>query len=181
MKQKGLTLIEVLIAIAIAVIVSGLLVIVVVNSLGLYHKESSTLTQGLNINDALSQIRGSIKEASSIDSSSNATSLDLKLPALDVSNNIIANTYDRYVFFLDQNQLRFKTYPDILSARKMQDRIFSTSVVSLTFNYLDSQNPPNEVAPTTATKVRISLTLEQKKGIDLETYSATSEASLRND
>lgn len=188
--MRGLTLVEVLIAVGIATIVSALLVVIMVNSAGLFYQESSKLTAGLNINDALSKIRSSIKESSAVVSSytsgltsytTGATQIVLKIPSVDSLGNIISDTFDYSIFFLDQTKLRFKLFPDAQSSRKPQDQIFSTSVDSLSFKYFDSQNPPSEVTPTSAFKVRISLTLKQKNGGSLETNTATSEAGLRND
>lgn len=190
MNQKGLTLVEILITMVIATIVSGLLVVIIVNNAGLFSKETSKLNIGLNTNDALFEIRQSIKEANSVAPSftdgfttytSAANQLVLKISSIDSSNNIIANTFDYFVFFLDTNKLRFKTFPTLPSARKAQDQIFSTSVDSLSFTYLDRANPPNEVAPNAAAKVLVSLTLRQKSGANYETQTATSEANLRND
>ena len=186
MNGKGLTLIEVLISMGIAVVVGVLLLAIIVNSAGIFTKQSSKLSQGLNTNDALSKVRETIREANSVASSftiytSGATQLLLKVPSIDSSNNIIADTFDYFIFFLDQKKLRLKTFPDTLSSRKPQDQIFSNNVDSLNFKYFDSAAPPSEVAPTSARKIRVSLTLRQKSGAEYETNTATSEASLRND
>ncbi len=189
MNKRGLTLVETLIVLVVFILVSGLLITIMINTLGLFYKESSTRTQGLSINDALSKIRSSIKQSSGVVTSftsgatytSSASQLILKLTSVDSSNNLVMNTFDYFVFFLDGSLLRFKSFPDVLSSRKAQDQIFSTNVKSLQFKYLDLQNPPTEVLPSQANKVRTSLTLQQKLGIDYETITATSEASLRND
>ena len=189
MKQMGLTLIELLISLGIVILIGVLLLTIMVNTLGLFYKESSTLTQGLSINDALSKIRSAVKQSSAVVPSftsgvtytSSTIQLILKVTSVDSSNNLIANTFDYFVFFLDEGKLRFKTYPDVLSSRDFQDQIFSTNVKSLEFKYLDLQNPPSEVVPDTASKVRVLLILQQKSGVDFETITATSEASLRND
>ena len=172
---------EVLIAMGIATAVGGLLLAVIVNSTGLFYNQSSKVEQGLNINDALLQIRQNIKQSAGIDSTSTSEQLVLKISSLDESGNIIDDTFDKFVFSKDQNILRFKTYPDATSARLAQDQIFSTSLDNLKFQYFDSANPPNEVTLASATKVRITLTLRQKSGSSYETQTATSEASLRND
>lgn len=165
----------------IAAVVGGLLLVVIVNSAGLYSKQSAKVQGGLNINDALSEIRGSIKQASSIADTSSASQLVLKVASIDSLGEVIADTYDLFVFFLDQNYLRFQITPDPASSRKTTDRVFSNSVNNLNFQYFNSANPPLEVVPTSATKVRISLNLEQKFGDDSEINVATSEADLRND
>lgn len=190
MKQKGLTLIEVLIAMGIAVVVGVLLVAIIVNSAGLYSKESSKLSQGLNINDSLGAVRGTIKESSGIVASytslgttytSGSNQIVFKLISIDSSNNLIQNAYDYFVFYLDANKLRLKIFPDPTSSRKAQNQIFSTSVDSLTFQYLSSANPPIEVTPASATRIKITLALKQKNGAIIEQKIASSEAFIRND
>ena len=189
MRVKGLTLIEVLVAMGIAMVVGVLLVVIMVNSAGLFTNQSSKVQQGLNINDALSQVRSSLKQASAVAtqySSGGSTyttgtnQLVLKVSSIDSSGNIISNTFDYFVFLKDQNLLRFKIFPDPGSSRQTKDQIFSTSLDDLIFKYFNSAAPPSEVAPEDATKVRITLTLKQKIGVNYETQISTSEANLRN-
>lgn len=182
---------EVLIAMGISVIVGALLLIIIVNSAGLFYNQSSKVGQGLGLNDALSKIRETIRESSLIARSypesvsptytTSSTQLVLKLSSIDSNGNIVSNIYDYFVFFFDTDKLTFKSFPDTQSARFAQDQILSFNVDSLRFQYFDSATPPNEVAPESATKVRIYLSLKQKKNVSFETSSATSEASLRND
>lgn len=188
--EAGLTLVEILISSSIAVVVGSLLLIIMVNSSGLFYKESSKVNIGLNTDDALSKVRKSIKESSAVVANytqgletytSGVTMIVLKLPSLDSSGNIIPNVFDYFVFFKDQSHLRFKTFPDIVSFRKPQDQIFSTNVEGLVINYLTSDNPPVEVSPSSAAKVRITLTLKEKNWSTDETHTATSEANLLND
>ena len=190
LRSKGLTLLEVIIAMGIAGLTGGLLILIIVNSAGIFYKQSSKLSEGLNINDALSQIRKTIKQSGAVQASftnglqpftSSPTQLVLKVPAIDSSNNIIINTFDYFIFYSDQNSLRFKIFPDNLSSRKVQDQIFSTLLGSLLFQYFSLANPEAEVAAANAQKVRITLTLKQKSGAGFEINTATSEANLRND
>lgn len=187
--MRGLTLVEVLIAMGISIVVGALLVIVIINSAGLYTNQSSRLQEGLNINDTLAEIRTNIKQSSAIAPSyisdvtytSSPTQLVLRVSSIDNLGNIIADTFDYYVYFLEGNTLHFKIFPDALSTRKSQTKIFSTNVNSVNFQYFDLSTPPLEVTPSSAGKIRISLTLRQKNGLNFETATATSEASLRND
>lgn len=174
----------------IVIVVGVLLVVIMVNSAGLFTQQSSKIQEGLNINDALSLVRSSIKQATVVAANytsgsttytSGANQLVLKVVSIDSSNNIISDTFDYFVFFLDQKSFHFKIFPDPASFRKPADRILSTSVNSLGFQFLNSANPPVEVSPPTATKVRITLSLIQKIGIKFETSISTSEANLRND
>lgn len=188
--QYGLTFVEALMAVAISAVIGGLLVALLVNSAGIFYKESSKLQGGLNINESLSKVRESLKEANSVATSyidgsitytSSQTQLVLKVPSQDSSGNIIQNTYDHYIYLKDQNYLRFKIFPDVASVIKMQDQILTTTLDSIKFQYFNLANPPQEVVPSTALKVRVSLTLKKRVGLSYETNSATSEGVLRND
>lgn len=190
LKKKGLTLVELLITMSIGVVVGTMLLVILVNSGGLFYKESSKIEQGLNINDAFSVFDEAVKQAVAIETShafgsttytSGIDQLVLKMSAIDSSNNIISNAYDYYIFFLDQTKLRLRTFPDPQSSRKSRNQIFSTAVDSLTFKYFDNSNPPNEVLPASAKKVRMEIILKQKSGAGFETNIATAEANLRND
>lgn len=188
--KKGFTLLELVITMGLVSVVGLLLVVIIVNSTGVFYKESSKLSEGLNINDTLSSIRSIIKQSNgvvatytdgSITYSSGTTQLILKLSSIDSSNNLIPNTYDYFVYFLDQKKLRLKSFPDPASVRKKQDQIFSTIADLVLFQYFNLSNPPLEVSPSTASKVKITITLRQKSGANYETKTATSEATLRND
>lgn len=188
-KEKGLTLIEILISLGISATVGGLLLVIITNSTGIFYKESSKIQSGLNINDVLVELKENVKLSNSVVAvyssglttyTSGQTQLVLKLSSIDSSNNIIPNVFDYFVFFLDQNKLRLKTFPNILSSRKAQDRIFSTSVNSLVFQYLNSANPSIEVVPSSATKIRMTLILKQKSGADYDVNIATAEANIVN-
>lgn len=189
-RQAGLTIMEVLITAGISSAIGVLLLVIILNSTGVFYKQSLKLQEGLNINDSLSKIRNNIKQASSVAVSytsgtttytSGATQLILKVLSVDSSNNLIPSTYDYFVFFLDQNKLRFRTFVDDQSSRKAQDQILSTLVDDLSFKYYDSLNPPTEVVAQSAKKVTVTVTLKQKNGINVETHTATSEGNLRND
>ncbi len=192
LRNRGLTLVEMLIAMGIASIVGSLLLVIIVNSAGLFYKESSKVGQGIGVNDSLSEIRGSIKEAKGIEASypagsspiytTGSTQLILSISSIDINNNLISGVYDFYVYFLDGDKLKFKSFPDTnQSSRKAANQILSLNVDDLLFQYLNSQNPPQEVSPLSASKIRITLKLKQKSGGGYETNVATSEANLRND
>ncbi len=188
--EKGLTLIEALITLAIGTVVAFALLVIMVNTGGLFYRESSKVTQGLNINDGLSKIETSIKESSGVSTSftslgttytSSTTTLVLKVPSQDSTGSIIPNVFDYFIFFQDTNKLRFKIFPDSQSSIKSMDQIFSTKVSSLLFQYFDSQNPSQEALPQSAVKIKVTLQLQQKAGATYETNTATVEANLRND
>lgn len=188
MKEKGLTLVEMIMAMAIAAVVGGLLLIIIVNSAGLFYSQGSKVEQGLNINDALTIVRTTIKESSKVaagypQSSPTYTSginqLVLKIPSKNNQGDVIAGIFDYFVFYKEASKLRFKSFPDSQSIVKASDQILAGNVNGLRFDYFDSLG--QEVTPTSAVKVKITLTLQQKVGAVFETSVATSEANLRND
>lgn len=183
MRERGLTLVEILVAMGIAGVVGALIMVIVINNTGMFTDQSGKVQRGLDINDALSQVRLSIKDANGVVSSytdggitytTGADQLILKVASVDASGDIIDGIFDYFVFFKDQDLLRLKTFPNASSSRKQADRVLSTSVADLNFHYFNSASPPVEVVPNTAAKVRVSLKLNQ-------TNTATSEANLRND
>lgn len=189
-RDSGFTMIEILVSMGIAVVTGALLLVIIVNSAGLYSTQSSKVQEGLNINDALLEIRGSVKQASAIIAqytngqttyTTGPDELVLEVASLNSSGNILSDTYDFYVFYLDQNYLRFRIFPDPASSRIASNKILSNLVDTLSFQYFNSAVPPVEVNPVDATKVRISLKLKQRTGKNFEVSVATSEANLRND
>lgn len=191
MRSRGFTLVEVLIVVGIATVVASLLVVIIANSAGLFYKQSAKVGQGLGVNDALAKFRQIVKESNSIATgyppgpspvyTTSATQIVLTIPSIDTLGNIITNVFDYFVFHQDQDKLKLKIFPDIQSSRQSQDQILATNVNGVLLHYFDSQNPPQEVAPTSATKVKMTLHLRQKSGADFEESVATSEANLRND
>ncbi len=188
--SHGLSLIEVLVAMGITAIVGGLLLVIIVNSAGLFTHQSSKVTEGLSINDTLASVRANIKQAGAVAVSytagpttytSSASQLVLKVSSIDTLSNIINNTFDYFVLYSDQGNIHFQIFPDVASSRKTADRILSVDTNSLVFQYFNSANPPVEVIPTSATKVRVSLSLKRSIGADFEVSTATTEANLRND
>jgi len=189
-KTKGLTLIELLVAMGIATMAGVLLLVIIVNSAGLFTEQSSKVQEGLNSNDTLSVLRGSIKQASSVAPSytdglttytSSTSQLVLKVSSIDSSGNIIDSLFDYFILYSDQGTVHLKIFPDAVSSRPGSDRILSTNVDNLIFQYLDSVNPPVEVSPISAAKVRVTLILSKKIGLNFTTSTATTEANLRND
>ncbi len=174
---------EVLVAMGIALIVGTLILMIIVQSSGVFTDQSSKVQRGLNINEALSQVRLSVKDAHAVASSytdgadTYATGEDqlvLKVTSIDAAGDMIEGISDYFIFFKDQGFLRFKTFPDPSSSRKKSDAVLATQVTGLHFQYFNSALPPVEVVPVSASKVRISLKFSQ-------TNIATSEANLRND
>lgn len=179
--EKGITLVEALTTLAIATVVGTLLLVIMINTGGLFTKQSSKLNLGLSVNDAISQMQKSIRQSQSVVDTSTQEQLILRVPSTSSSGDVITNIFDLFYFQKDGSKLIFKVVPDTASYRAEVDQIFSNNVDLLNFEYFDSQNPPQVTAPNLATKIRITLKLKQKAGAEYEQNIATSEANLRND
>lgn len=170
--MKGLTLIEVLVGMGISAVAGVLLLVIVVQSTGLFTDQSAKLETGLSLNDALGKVRTSIKQATLIEATSSAVRLILKASSINSEGNVINDTYDIFDFYKDQNVLHFKVIPSSQSTRPLSDQILA-SLDNLLFEYFNAASPPIPVPPNQASKVRVTMTI---KGA-----VATSEANLRND
>lgn len=189
MTQKGFTLPELIIASTVAVVISGLLLVIMVNSTGLFYEQSSKVSQGVSANDALSDVRQTARSAISVavqypetgtpEYTSSQTTAVFKVASIDSSGDIIFNTSDYIVYYLDDNKLYERTAPNAQSNREDKIRVLSNRVEIILFEYLDSYG--DIVATNVASKVKITMGLKELIGGVSQTHIATSEANLRND
>ena len=61
--MKGFTLVEMIIVMSLTVIVSGMLAAILINNTELVYKETSRVSQGLDLNDALVNLKSYIRQA----------------------------------------------------------------------------------------------------------------------
>lgn len=187
--RQGFTLFETLIVVAIFLVVGVLLVSILVNNTGLYNSQSSLVTSGLNINDAMREIDTNIRQASSIAigypeiaptyTTSNIT-LVLKIPSFNASG-IINNTFDYVVLTQDtaKNNLLWEyVFPDILSERESQNKVLTNILESVNFIYLDKND--NVVTQTSAEKIKTEITVLPTNTGSNKSRTATIVTNLRN-
>ena len=187
--KKGFTLVELLIVVSLSVVISAVLVAILINNTELVYKENSRVSQGLDLNDALANIKTYIRQAQSVASSypetppvsytSSSTQLVLKFVSLDANGEVVQATFDFVIYLKDQDKLKILVIPGSGSSRLPQDSILAKNVSEVLFDYFDSNGVP--IAPNAAEKVKITLSLKQKAGSSIETNIATGEANLRND
>ena len=187
--STGFTLAELLIATALGVIVSGALVAILINNTEVVYKQSSRVSQGLDINSALANVKSYLKQASLVAVSypespsptytSSSSELVLKITSVDQNDEAITNTYDYVIYYKDQDKLRVLIEPNALSSRDQMNTILASNLDQIIFDYLDTQGNPT--SPTAAKKVKTTIILKQKAGSRYETNIATAEANLRND
>lgn len=188
----GATILELIVSVAIFAAVGVVLVAIFVSSTGLQYNQSSKVQQGLGSNDALARFKLSLKEAQSVAASypeigpsmytTGAAQLVLKLPVVDANGNLQSDAFDYAVYYTSaqggNNQLHYKVILHAASQRQAVDIILSSNVNSVNFQYFDVSG--TEVSPPVAAKVRLTLTLSQKIGVNVSSSAATAEANLRN-
>ena len=167
----GFTLMEILVVMAVSVIVSALLITILVRSSGVFYKQTVQISEGVGINNALSRLREVTKGAQSVEATSSASELVLKIPTITNNNDFVENTFDSAVFTKDNDKLRYKLFPNSQSSRKLANEILTSSIDNFILQYYDKND--QVVVPVSATKIKMTLVLKNK--------IATTEASLRND
>lgn len=189
MKEKGFSLIETVLAAGLALVVGTFLVAILVSQSGLFYKQNSIISEGLDTNDAMRQVDAHIRQAVAVVSgypevspqyTTGADTLVLKLPALSTSG-VINNIYDYAVVIRDSGQagvLRLQVFPDPQSTRKTSDLVLTTILQSVQFAYLDKSG--NSVAPASAASVSVSLTVLAKTGSIGSSRASTIITTLRN-
>lgn len=189
-KNAGLTLIELLIFFTIAAGVGVLLVAILFQSNRLFLNESSKVYQGININDANSQITEALRSTSQIASSytdgvkvytSGDLTIVLQVPSVDSSGSSIANTYDYFVITKDASKeylLKKYVFPNAASTRSSGEKILSNKLSFLQFSYLDDSG--NTVLPSAATRINFRLNLQDKLGVQIRETSTSGQVNIRN-
>lgn len=187
--NQGFTLVEILIASAIALIVGLFLTSILINNNGVFYKQSSLVNTGLSSNDVMSEIDKSITQAVSVAVAypqdtplytTGANTLILKVPALGADGSI-ENVYDYIVIAKDaskNNVLRKKVFPDVSSIRKAEDLVMTTILNSISFNYLNKAGVI--VEPQTATSVKTTLKVQSNFGAVSSDGSSSAVTTLKN-
>lgn len=153
MKNKGVSLIELLIAMAIMSIISLTLILIFTQSFKTYYIQESQTQLQIQTRYSLESINNWVKKSSTVvatytaqDTTVYTTStsvLVLKVLSIDASNNLIANTYDYIIFRRNPSntaELQQITYANIASSRSSGTKIIGYYINALTFTYFDSSN-----------------------------------------
>lgn len=187
--SEGFTLVEVLIASAVALIIGLFLMSILVNNNGIFYKQNAIVNEGLGLNDAMNEINKNILQAVNVAVSypqdspiyiSGSHTIILKLPALGV-DGIINNIYDYVVIIKDSdknNILRKKVFPDPASTRKSEDLVLTTILDSINFGYLNRSGVI--VNPELATSVSTALSVKSSSGSISSARTSTMITTLKN-
>lgn len=177
-KQRGLTLVEVTVAMAIFVVSS-----LVIVSLFIYHAKLFQIEErvsSLKINKSLftKNFNEAGGAASAVIASwniggtpyvSSSSTVVFKIPAVDLSGNLLANLFDYVVFYRDAGNVLMKTEAAAGSRKKSGQKLLASSAENLIFRY-------NSASPQDASLIEAFLYL--KTGSSRELISTS--ALLRN-
>lgn len=186
-----MSLVELLIAVSISAVAIVILASMFVNNNSLFFQQSTKVSQGLSINDALTQISKDIRSAAFIAGSytqstpsytTGEETIVIAIPAIDSNGKNLVNVYDYIVITKDpssQKILRRHLFPDAASSRSSSKSVLATNLSLIKFSYLDNNNV--NVTPQNATKVLYTINFSEKAGLSIEESSRSGEINLRND
>jgi prepilin-type N-terminal cleavage/methylation domain-containing protein len=188
--KKGFTLLEMLITLSLAGVVGVLLIQLLVQNNGFFYQQQATVSQGLNLNDAVSQISSDIRSSSAVlvgypvatpTTSSSLTSLVVAIPSIDSSGNSISNTSDYIVISKDSSNpkvLKEWLYPDPASSRVSREKVLLKDLALINFYYKNSNG--QAVSPAQATQINFVINVQTKMGTSSKESSSSAEVTLRN-
>lgn len=188
---RGWSLLEVLIVITVAAVAGGLLISLMVSSSKLFVDQSAQISHGLSLNQTQFELTELIKSSSGVvgqypalgipQYTTDSNTLVVKLPALTANGDIIDSVYDYAVIEADPVNpaiLRKQIFKDNQSFRKTENKVLSTSLSSLTFNYLDISN--NATSPAQSVRVSFEIKLSTKSGFSESKNQGSGTVNLKN-
>lgn len=189
--QFGISLIEILVGLTVTAIAGFLIIGLTVSSNNIFYKQSIQVSQGLSINQATLEITDLIKSSAGVVTqypvsgnpqfSTSGNTLVLKIPSINSSGQVIDSVFDYAVITQDSTNskiLRKKLYPGAGSARKSEDKVLSTAVGSLTFNFLDNTN--SVVTPSQSVRINFIINLSDKTGLSTNESSGSGTVNIKN-
>lgn len=189
-RMYGMSLVEVIIISAAFAVVGMLLLGILVNNNNFFYKQNAVINVGLSLNDAMAEMTNVIRQGAQVATGypvatptyiSGPEVLVIKLPSMDISGNPLSNVYDYAVIAKDSpnaNVLRLQVFPDVQSTRQSVNKVLSTYLSSIQFNYFDKNS--NIVVPTSAASVEVDLTIISGTGNINSTRTSKIKTMLRN-
>lgn len=183
LQNRGFTVIEFLITMAIFAIAGSVIVAILVSQNSNFYEQSARNKLSADMLSIFRPIESHVQQASSLAASASigaetfTTDSDtavFSIPSIDASGNNIASKYDTVILHTDGSDLRLLVSPDPQSVRISEDRILSKIVSEVVFRY------DNEIMSAVST-FSITIKLENKiNGTRAAEYVQTATYSLRN-
>lgn len=157
--QSGFTIIEIVIVIGISIILLVGLLNLFYWHQRIYSQEEASVRTTASVRSALVNISEAAAQAVTIEASHNFSGTDyttsgstlvLKLPAINSSDSVIANTYDYFVFYLNGSSVYLIIEPGAGSIRGAVSKKLADNVQSFALTY-------NNGTPSAASTVTIDM------------------------
>ncbi len=178
MKQKGFTLIETLVVIAIFAALSIVIAEMYVWQNRVYKVQFSQLIVMNDARSALDDIDNYVRSANLVLStySTYVTDVDtliLQVQSFNTSNQLIPGVYDTVVYYKTGNALFRQVFPDAASNRPAQTKQLAANASNLVFTY-------NNVDFSQVTDISTTITVLDTNQVQNQTLSVSSKSHLRN-
>jgi prepilin-type N-terminal cleavage/methylation domain-containing protein len=157
MRKKGLTIIELTIAIALLSIISAAIFSLFATATKNYTLQSQKSLMQKELNFVIDALANEIKSATGTEDEHEGSTLSentliLKLPALDESSNFIYGPagmeFDYIIYTLGGTQLRKVVSPHINSKRPPKDSVVLADVSAFLLSYQPNQLTPKAIETT---------------------------------
>jgi len=178
MSQRGFTLIETVIVIALVVIMSFVLTELYLGHNRIYQTQNAELNVNYSARMALDEIDEAVRQANVVEDAyggytTGAQTMVLAVQAYNASEHLVPGVYDHIIFYVDGSRLIRQIVPDPASSRPAQTKQIAENLSGLVFSY---DQPV--LADTTA--VRTDLTIQAQAGHEVRAITVSSQARLRN-
>jgi prepilin-type N-terminal cleavage/methylation domain-containing protein len=176
--QRGLTLIELVVVVALTAIIGMVVVEMFLNQTRIFRVQHSELNVQNDTRMALDDIDAFVRSATRAMASYGAyiggpTVAVLQIQSINASDQLIPGTFDQVVFYLDGNRLMREIIPDAASSREAFTRQVAANVASLNFVY-------NNADFAQVTEIETQLTLTDANNVQSRTFTSSSKSRLRN-
>lgn len=181
-KNRGFSLVELIIAITIFIIIATLLTLFFVN----YYKTYRFQQAGIKLSNFASvganALQENVRQAdkiitthsfSGVNYTTNSTNLILELPSVDSAGNIINATYDYVLFYISGNSLYKLVQANNSSVRTSGLKKINDNVLNINFVYNNSNL-------SIANKIDVNMAMQTIVGSQTISYNIVQEIYLRN-
>lgn len=187
-KLNGFTLVEILIGVAAAGVIGSILIAFLTQNSQIYTQQNTKVNQGLELNNAFTEIEDTIKSGGSVVSqypptgqaqhTTGLNTLVINIPSINAQGAVIQNTYDYIVLYGDAKVLRKKVFPDPASSREEMNTVLSTKLSKLEFKYYDSGG--QIISPIQSAKIGFIINVSDNVATETHSSSASGQVNLRN-
>jgi prepilin-type N-terminal cleavage/methylation domain-containing protein len=178
MRQKGFTLIELIIVIALVSAGSFVITSMFISQNRLYRSQNAELDVTSQVRFALDDIDNYVRQATRVlptysTYTTSSVVLVLEIQSVNASDQLVPGTYDYIVYYLSSGDLMRQTFADPASTRASSTKQVGSGISNLDFTYNNSDL-------NLVTEVSTSITASEVAGSQTRSFSNDTKAKLRN-